>query len=173
MPGATRKTVATRCWPRPSRPAPGCWLYPASHQPVADRGRKPEQCRAGPRHPDLRPRTSDDEERALDLIKTAASAIAAEAMKIEIHGGSAGRPGRRLRCRSVVRARQASRLRSRPEHRLAAFRVIAACGVPVVDTMGVRGGKIHSMEEYLIADSLTERAALSALTILRLAGESA
>ncbi|MEO7277994.1 MAG: hydrolase [Sphingomicrobium sp.] len=48
---------------------------------------------------------------------------------------------------------------------------IAACGVPVVDTMGVRGGKIHSMEEYLITDSLAERAALSALTILRLVGE--
>jgi len=46
---------------------------------------------------------------------------------------------------------------------------IAACGVPVVDTMGVRGGKIHSMEEFLIVDSLPERAALSALTILRLA----
>ena len=47
---------------------------------------------------------------------------------------------------------------------------IAACGVPVVDTMGVRGGKIHSSEEFLIVDSLAERAALSALTILRLAG---
>jgi glutamate carboxypeptidase len=46
---------------------------------------------------------------------------------------------------------------------------IAACGVPVVDTMGVRGGKIHSSEEFLIVDSLPERAALSALTILRLA----
>ncbi len=46
---------------------------------------------------------------------------------------------------------------------------IAACGVPVVDTMGVRGGKIHSSEEYLIVESLAERAALSALTILRLA----
>ena len=50
---------------------------------------------------------------------------------------------------------------------------IAACGVPVVDTMGVRGGKIHSMEEFLIVDSLSERAALSALTILRLIGEAA
>ena len=46
---------------------------------------------------------------------------------------------------------------------------IAACGVPVVDTMGVRGGKIHSEEEYLIVESLAERAALSALTIMRLA----
>jgi glutamate carboxypeptidase len=49
---------------------------------------------------------------------------------------------------------------------------IAACGVPVVDTMGVRGGKIHSIEEFLIVDSLKERAALSALTVLRLAGAS-
>ena len=50
---------------------------------------------------------------------------------------------------------------------------IAACGVPVVDTMGVRGGKIHSAEEFLIVESLKERAALSALTILRLAGGAA
>jgi glutamate carboxypeptidase len=41
--------------------------------------------------------------------------------------------------------------------------------VPVIDTMGVRGGSIHSMEEYLIVESLSERAALSALTIVRLA----
>jgi glutamate carboxypeptidase len=37
--------------------------------------------------------------------------------------------------------------------------------------MGVRGGKIHSEEEYLIVESLQERAALSALTVARLARE--
>lgn len=46
---------------------------------------------------------------------------------------------------------------------------IAACGVPVVDTMGVRGGAIHSPNEYLVVPSLTERAALSARVIERLA----
>jgi glutamate carboxypeptidase len=46
---------------------------------------------------------------------------------------------------------------------------IAACGVPVVDTMGVRGGAIHSDDEYLIVESLAERAQLSALTMLRIA----
>ena len=46
---------------------------------------------------------------------------------------------------------------------------IAACGVPVVDTMGVRGGAIHSPEEYLIVSSLAERAALSAVVLHRLA----
>ena len=46
---------------------------------------------------------------------------------------------------------------------------IAACGVPVVDTMGVRGGAIHSPQEYLIVPSLAERARLSARVIERLA----
>jgi glutamate carboxypeptidase len=41
--------------------------------------------------------------------------------------------------------------------------------VPVVDTMGVRGGSIHSTDEYLITKSLSERAALSALTLMRIA----
>lgn len=45
---------------------------------------------------------------------------------------------------------------------------IAACGVPVVDTLGVRGGSIHSSDEFMIADSLAERARLSALAIHRL-----
>lgn len=46
---------------------------------------------------------------------------------------------------------------------------IAACGVPVVDTMGVRGGSIHSPDEFLIVPSLAERAQLSALVLHRLA----
>ena len=45
---------------------------------------------------------------------------------------------------------------------------IAACGVPVVDTMGVRGGAIHSPAEFMIVPSLAERAALSALVLTRL-----
>lgn len=46
---------------------------------------------------------------------------------------------------------------------------IAACGIPVVDTMGVRGGAIHSPDEFLIVPSLAERARLSALVLHRLA----
>jgi len=46
---------------------------------------------------------------------------------------------------------------------------IAACGIPVVDTMGVRGGAIHSPDEFLIVPSLAERAALSALVLARIA----
>lgn len=46
---------------------------------------------------------------------------------------------------------------------------LAAAGLPNVDTMGVRGGNIHSEREYVVLDSLTERAKLSALLLLRLA----
>jgi glutamate carboxypeptidase len=46
---------------------------------------------------------------------------------------------------------------------------IAALGLPVVDTMGVRGGSIHSSDEFMIVPSLVERAKLSALVLMRLA----
>lgn len=46
---------------------------------------------------------------------------------------------------------------------------IAAQGVPVVDTLGVRGGNIHSPDEFVKLDSLEERAKLSALLLLRVA----
>jgi len=46
---------------------------------------------------------------------------------------------------------------------------IASCGVPIVDTMGVRGGAIHSPQEFMIVPSLKERAALSTLVLHHLA----
>lgn len=46
---------------------------------------------------------------------------------------------------------------------------LAAAGLPNVDTMGVRGGEIHSDREYLLVESLVERAELMALVLLRLA----
>lgn len=46
---------------------------------------------------------------------------------------------------------------------------IFAAGVPNVDTLGVRGGRIHSSEEFVETDSFAERASLSALMLNRLA----
>lgn len=46
---------------------------------------------------------------------------------------------------------------------------IAAAGVPVIDTLGVRGAHIHSSKEYAKLDSLVERAKLSALVLLKIA----
>ena len=47
-----------------------------------------------------------------------------------------------------------------------------AHGLPNVDTLGVRGGDIHSDREFVLLDSLAERAKLSALLLMRIgAGE--
>ncbi len=46
---------------------------------------------------------------------------------------------------------------------------IAATGIPVIDTLGVRGANIHSAQEYAKLDSLVERAKLSALLLLKIA----
>lgn len=46
---------------------------------------------------------------------------------------------------------------------------VFAAGTPNIDTLGVRGGRIHSAEEFMIIDSLSERAGLSALILNRLA----
>lgn len=46
---------------------------------------------------------------------------------------------------------------------------LAATGLAVVDTLGPRGGAIHSSDEFLCVDSLVERAQLSALVLMRIA----
>jgi len=45
--------------------------------------------------------------------------------------------------------------------------IIQAAGVPTLDGMGVRGGNLHRSDEFAELDSLGERAALLALTMLR------
>lgn len=46
---------------------------------------------------------------------------------------------------------------------------LAQHGLAVLDTLGVRGGAIHSSDEYILLDSLSERASLSALLLMDLA----
>jgi glutamate carboxypeptidase len=46
---------------------------------------------------------------------------------------------------------------------------LAAAGLPVIDTFGPRGGELHSPREFLLLDSLTERAKLATLVLLKLA----
>ncbi len=129
----------------------------------------------------LRPRTGDDEDIAKRLIADAVERVAMEHdVRVTVHG-SFGRPPKPMTSEAealfqLVRKAGADlgqAIAWQPSGGVCDGNNIAACGVPVVDTMGVRGGKIHSMEEYLIVDSLAERAALSALTMLRLAGSAA
>lgn len=46
---------------------------------------------------------------------------------------------------------------------------VFAAGTPNIDTLGVRGGRIHSAEEFLITESLSERAGLATLILHRIA----
>lgn len=125
----------------------------------------------------LRPATVEDQERAKSLIDSSVAMVAAtHDVRIDVHGHFA-RPPKPLTPAieslfGIVRKAGADlgqQIDWKPTGGVCDGNNIAACGVPVIDTMGVRGGKIHSPEEYLIVESLKERAALSALTILRLA----
>ncbi|MEP1230096.1 MAG: hydrolase [Litorimonas sp.] len=46
---------------------------------------------------------------------------------------------------------------------------VFAAGTPNIDTLGVRGGRIHSSEEFMVTESLSERAGLAALILNRIA----
>ena len=125
----------------------------------------------------MRPFTAEDQQRALAQIEAAVAMVTAEhEVKVEVHGGF-GRPPKPLDAKAeklfqLVRSCGAELGQSigwQPSGGVCDGNNIAACGVPVVDTMGVRGGAIHSPDEYLIVASLAERAQLSALTVLRLA----
>ena len=50
---------------------------------------------------------------------------------------------------------------------------LSALGLVTIDTLGVRGGAIHSDQEFALIDSFEERATLSALILMRLAHEEA
>jgi glutamate carboxypeptidase len=125
----------------------------------------------------LRPAASEDEARARALIADAVAAVTSEhEVRIDVHGGF-GRPPKPLdpaaeRLFALVRdcgTALGLEIGWRPTGGVCDGNNIAAAGLPVVDTMGARGGAIHSRDEYLIVASLPERAMLSALVLLRLA----
>ncbi|HEX8241613.1 MAG TPA: hydrolase [Allosphingosinicella sp.] len=125
----------------------------------------------------MRPSTLADQARAQAALEEAVAEVSARReVRIILHGGW-GRPPKPLdpaagklfalvtRCGADL----GQTLGWRDSGGVCDGNNIAACGVPVVDTMGVRGGAIHSDCEYLIVESLAERARLSALAIMRLA----
>ncbi|HEX7742096.1 MAG TPA: hydrolase [Sphingobium sp.] len=125
----------------------------------------------------FRPRTPEDQRTIKELIEQVIAAVAREHdVSVHMHGGF-GRPPKPMdrntqRLFDLVRqcgAELALPIAWRDTGGVCDGNNIAACGVPVVDTMGVRGGDIHSDGEYLIVDSLGERAQLSAVTLLRIA----
>lgn len=125
----------------------------------------------------FRPKTPEDEAAAAALLDAVISDVAREHdVHIHRHGGF-GRPPKPIdagaaRLFGLVKQCGADLglpISWRDTGGVCDGNNIAACGVPVVDTMGARGGSIHSAEEFLITGSLAERAQLSALTIMRIA----
>lgn len=125
----------------------------------------------------FRPASQREIDRARACIDAAVAQVAADRdVRIEVHG-SFNRPPKPIdegaaRLFALVRGSGADLgldIGWRDTGGVCDGNNIAACGVPVVDTMGVRGGAIHSADEYMVVDSLAERAALSAVTILRIA----
>lgn len=125
----------------------------------------------------IRPREVAMAERFAAELKVLIARIEAEhQVSIHAHGGIS-RPPKLLDARAEKLfgiVEECSALLGTPITRISSGGVcdgnnIAACGVPVVDTMGVRGGAIHSPDEFMIVPSLEERAKLSALVLHRLA----
>ncbi len=125
----------------------------------------------------MRPATRAAEARALAALEDAMAAIAA-AHEVGVHRhGSFARPPKpldpnQLRLFALVQDAGADldlAIAWKPAGGVCDGNNLAATGLAVVDTMGVRGGAIHSAEEYLLVESLGERARLAALTLMRIA----
>ncbi len=125
----------------------------------------------------MRPTTREDMERATALLRDLKAAIEQEhGVKACVHGGF-DRPPKPLDAAAeqlfhlikTCGADLGLEIGWKSTGGVCDGNNIAACGIPVIDTMGPRGGDIHSSNEFLIVDSLAERAQLSALAILRLA----
>lgn len=99
-----------------------------------------------------------------------------EGINVALHGGFTAPPKRvdkKLR-RLIDEATQCGRelgidLNWKPSGGVCDGNRLAAAGLPNIDTLGVRGGGIHTAGEYLLLDSLTERAKLAALLLMKLA----
>lgn len=124
----------------------------------------------------LRPRTPEIEAEAKLLLRDMCRNISTEHdVTVEMHGGFARPPkpvdAAAARLFAIVEGAGADlglAVTHKDSGGVCDGNNIHACGVPVVDTMGVRGGSIHSADEYMFVDSLAERAQLSALSILRI-----
>ena len=125
----------------------------------------------------IRPRSNAVASAFPDDLRTLIDEVSAKhEVKISIHGGLSRPPkpvdGRAQKLFDLVQrcgAQMGQEIGWRPSGGVCDGNNIAAQGVPVVDTMGARGGAIHSPDEYLIVPSLAERAALSTLVLHRLA----
>lgn len=127
-------------------------------------------------HFNMRPRTPEDLAAGQAIIDSAIAEVAVlHDVAIHLHGGFARPPkpiGEKTEKLFALVSQAASDLGEPMSWKdtggVCDGNNIAACGVPVIDTMGACGGAIHSPEEFMLADSLDARAKLTALVMYRL-----
>jgi glutamate carboxypeptidase len=125
----------------------------------------------------MRASTPDAAQRARAAIDRLAAAVAAtHAVTIDVHGSFARPPkpldANQARLFNLVRdcgAALGLTIGWRDTGGVCDGNNLAATGLAVVDTLGPRGGAIHSADEFLCAGSLVERAQLAALVLMRVA----
>lgn len=125
----------------------------------------------------VRPASLDDQTWAHERIAALVTeVVAAHDVAISLDGGFARPPkpldANQLRLFELVRdcgAALGLDLEWRDTGGVCDGNNLAATGLAVVDTLGARGGAIHSTDEYLLTDSLVERAQLAALLLMRVA----
>ena len=125
----------------------------------------------------MRPRSGQAQMRAETGINAAVAAVAlAHDVHVHVHGGFARPPkpldANQQRLFDLVKSCGTSlglAIGWRDTGGVCDGNNLAATGLAVVDTMGPRGGAIHSSDEFLCADSLEERARLAALVLMRVA----
>ena len=122
--------------------------------------------------------TSPDEQRAVEakLAGLSNEFNAREGFRLTLHGGFTSPPKvpddatRRLLDHAVACGRQLGLdLGVSDSGGTCDGNRLAAAGLPNVDSLGPRGGNLHSPDEFVLLDSLTERAKLSALLLMKLA----
>ncbi|VWX46886.1 hydrolase [Novosphingobium sp. 9U] len=127
-------------------------------------------------HFNIRPRGPEDLNEAQALIAAAVADVAAEhEVSIHLHGSFA-RPPKPISPAteglfalvSQAAADLGEPMTWKDTGGVCDGNNIAACAVPVIDTMGACGGAIHSPDEFLLASSLDARARLTALVLHRL-----
>jgi glutamate carboxypeptidase len=119
-------------------------------------------------HIDVRIPTNEDGLWVTDKFNEITKSVDAQTgYKLELHGGFGRKPKildeKMLRLYELVKNVGASigqTITWQPSGGCCDGNILAAMGIPNVDTLGPRGGKIHSEQEYIFIPSLVERAHL-------------
>ena len=110
-----------------------------------------------------------------DIERIVAETGSADGISVELHGGFHRPPKpldavtRRLLEETIACGKELGlTIGHRRSGGVSDGNQLAAAGLPNLDSLGPRGGRIHSPEEFLLLDSLTERAKLTALLMMKL-----